>query len=143
MYSCRAGGTMRMPANDSQKFLLNVPQGVSHGTIAQVSSKECVLRRRRSIRQRCRNRDTKQFLEWRCMENHDQGGIAHCTDARCNALDLFKSNGSRMERARHKLEITPPQRAVRIRIPAHIVLLGYCLNTVAKAGRADSTLLGP
>jgi hypothetical protein len=77
------------------------------------------------------------------MENNDQGRTVRRTDARCNALDLFKSNGSRMERARHKLEITPPQRAVRIRIPAHIVLLGYGQTSVGKAGKGESEIVVP
>jgi hypothetical protein len=48
-----------------------------------------------------------------------------------------------MERARHKLEITPTQRAVRIRIPAHIVLLCDGDTSVGKARQGESEIVVP
>src|SRR5262249_42668100 len=87
--------------------------------------------------------DTKQLFKWRCMKNNDQGRIAHRPDPRGNTLDLVESNRSRMERARHKLEIAPPQRTLNIGISAHIILLCHGNTSVGKTRKGETEIVVP
>src|SRR5262245_43510331 len=75
------------------------------------------------------------------MEYDDQRRIARCPDARPDAQDLFKSNSSGVKGPRHKLKITPPQRAVWRWASSHIILLGDGDTPVGQTGQGEPEII--
>jgi len=75
------------------------------------------------------------------MEDDDYWRIARRTDACCDALDLFKGNISRMQRARHKLKITPAQRAVRRWASSDIILLCDRDAPIGQTGQGEPEII--
>jgi hypothetical protein len=75
------------------------------------------------------------------MEYDDHRRIARRTNARCNVPDLFKGDSSRMQRARHKLKITPAQRTVWRWASTDIVLLGNGDAPISQTGQSEPEII--